>query len=163
VEGEQLAVLTEALPRLIRAIFPALLVLNQLFTNVLNYVLARYYCARGRPPVWLDSEVLTDWCASEYLVWVFLASGVTLLLPFASLSAVGLNVFLLTLAVYLLQGMAIVVFWGRRLPFPSGMRWLLVLMAFLVTGPLGVMLCIAAGLFDLWADFRRLRHRPLVP
>jgi hypothetical protein len=36
-------------------------------------------------------------------------------------------------------------------------------MAFLVTGPLGMVLCIAAGLFDLWVDFRRLRRQPLVP
>jgi len=163
VEGEQLAGLAETLPRLIRAIFPALLVINQLFTNVLNYVLARYYCARGRPPVWLDGEALTCWRASEYVVWVFLAGGAALLLPFASLSTIGLNVFLLTLAVYLLQGVAIVVFWGRRVPFPPGTRWLLVLMAFIVTGPLGVVLCIAAGLFDLWVDFRRLRRHPLVP
>jgi hypothetical protein len=163
VEGEPLAVLAETLPRLIRAIFPALLVINQLFINVLNYVLARYYCAHSHPPVWLDGEALTCWRASEYLVWVFLAGGAMLLLPFALLSTIGLNVFLLTLAVYLLQGVAIVVFWGRRVPFPPGVRWLLVLMAFIVTGPLGVVLCIAAGLFDLWADFRRLRRHPLVP
>jgi hypothetical protein len=163
MEGEQLTGLAETLPRLIRAIFPALLVINQLFTNVLNYILARYYCAHGRPPVWLDGEALTCWRASEYLVWVFLVAGVMLLLPFASLSAIGLNIFLLTLAVYLLQGVAIVVFWGQRAPFPPGVRWLLILMAFLVTGPLGVVLCIAAGLFDLWVDFRRLRHHPLVP
>jgi hypothetical protein len=162
VEGEQLLAVAEVLPRLVRAIFPALLVINLLFTNVLNYVLARYYCARSRPPVRLDREALTCWQASEYLVWVFLASGAALLLPVGLISTVALNVFLLTLAIYLLQGLAIGVFWGRRVPLPPGVRWLLVFLVLLIAGPLCVVLCITAGLFDLWADFRRLRQRPLV-
>jgi hypothetical protein len=32
----------------------------------------------------------------------------------------------------------------------------------LFAGPLFLVLCIAAGLFDLWVDFRRQRHHPLV-
>ena len=163
VEGEHVVAFAEVFLRLVRAVFPAILVINHLFTNVLNYALARYYCARSRPPVRLDGEALTCWRASDYLVWVFLASGTALLLPFALVSTVGLNVFLLTLAIYLLQGVAIAIFWGRRVPLPPGVRWLLVLVALLVAGPLCVVLCIAAGLFDLWVDFRRLRHRPLVP
>ena len=163
VEGEHVVAFAEAFLRLVRAIFPAILVINHLFANVLNYALARYYCARSRPPVRLDGEALTCWRASDYLVWVFLASGAALLLPFALVSTVGLNVFLLTLAIYLLQGVAIAIFWGRGVPLPPGVRWLLVLVALLVAGPLCVVLCIAAGLFDLWVDFRRLRHRPLVP
>lgn len=163
VEGEHLSAVVEVLPRLVWAMFPAMLVIHHLCTNVLNYVLARSYCARSRPPVRLDSEALTCWRASDYLVWVFLASGTALLLPVALISTIGLNVFLLTLAIYLLQGVAIGVFWGRRVPFPSGVRWFLVLIALLVAGPLCVVLCIAAGLFDLWVDFRRLRRRPLAP
>jgi hypothetical protein len=154
---------TEALPRLVLSIFPAMVVINHLFTNVLNYVLARYFCARSRPPHAFDALRLTHWRAWEYLVWVFLTSGAALLLPWALLNAIGLNVFLVTLAIYLLQGLAIVAFWGQRVPFPPAVRVVLVLMIFVMTGPLGLVLCIAAGLFDLWADFRRLRQSPLSP
>jgi hypothetical protein len=94
---------------------------------------------------------------------VFLASGTALLLPISIINTVGCNVFLLTLAIYLLQGLAIAIFWGQRLPFPPGVRWLLALMVFMIAGPLCVVVCIAAGLFDLWVDFRRLRGHPLVP
>jgi hypothetical protein len=162
-EMEQLPALSATFPGVVLALFPAILVINHLFTNVLNYVLARFYCARSRPPLRLDAETLTCWRASDYLVWVFLASGTALLLPFSVISTLGGNVFLVTLAIYLLQGLAIAVFWGQRLPFPPGVRWLLALMILMIAGPLSVVVCIATGLFDLWVDFRRLRRRPLSP
>jgi hypothetical protein len=154
--------LGETLRQFVLAILPGMLVVNHLLTNTLNYVIARYYCSRGRPPLALDTEILTHWRASDYVVWVFIVSGVALLLPVAVLQTIGLNVFLVALAIYLLQGVAITVFWSQRLPFPLGMRCLLTLIALFVAGPLCVVLCITAGLFDLWVDFRRLRHQPLV-
>jgi hypothetical protein len=162
-EPDSLFGVVKALPQLVLTILPAIMVINYLFTNVLSYVLARYYCARSRPPLYFDALQLTHWRVWEYLVWVFLASGTALLLPWAVPSAMGLNVFLVTLAIYFLQGLVIVVFWGQRLPLPPGMRWILLLLVFVMTGPLSVVLCVAVGLFDLWADFRRLRRRPLVP
>jgi hypothetical protein len=151
----------ETLRQFVLAIFPGMLVVNHLLTNTLNYVLARYYCSRRCPPLALDAERLTHWRASDYLVWVFIASGAALLLPMALLSTIGLNVFLVTLAIYLLQGLAIAVFWGQHLPIPPGFRWFLTIVVLLLAGPLCVVLCMTAGLFDLWLDFRRLRRRPL--
>ena len=78
-------------------------------------------------------------------------------------STIGLNVLLVTLAVYLLQGLAIALFWGRRLPLPPGVQCLMIAVVFLIAGPLSVLVCTAAGLFDLWVDFRRQRHHPLLP
>jgi hypothetical protein len=152
----------ETLRQFVLGIFPSMLVINYLLTNTLNYVVARYYCLRGRSPIQLDTEVLTHWRASDYVVWVFIASGSALLLPVVGLRTVGLNVFLVTLVIYLLQGLAIAVFWAQRLPIPIGSRWLLMLIGMVIAGPLGIVLCIAAGLFDLWADFRRLRRQLLV-
>jgi len=88
---------------------------------------------------------------------------VTLLVPIDLVSIIGLNVLLVTLAVYLLQGLAIVLFWGRRLPLPLGVQCLMITMVFLIAGPLCVIVCTAAGLFDLWVDFRRQRHHSLLP
>jgi hypothetical protein len=152
----------QVLPRLVLTLLPALLLVNYLLTNVVNYGVVYWYCKRSRPPLHLHTEALASWRVSEYLVWVFLASGVLLLLPLGILSHVGLNVFVVTLALYLLQGIAIAAFWGLRLPIPPGARLWLALLVLLFAGPLFVVLCIAAGLFDLWVDFRRQRHHPLV-
>jgi Predicted membrane protein (DUF2232) len=162
-EDEQLAALVEALPQLVFTVLPALMVIGHLFTNLCNYILARRYCQRSQPPLRLDPDDLTCWRASDYLVWVFLASGAALLVPIDLVSTIGLNVLLVTLTVYLLQGLAIVLFWGRRLPLPLGVQFLMIAVVFLIAGPLSVIVCTAAGLFDLWVDFRRQRHHPLLP
>jgi Predicted membrane protein (DUF2232) len=162
-EDEQLAALVEALPQLVFTVLPALMVIGHLFTNLCNYILARRYCQRSQPPLRLDPDDLTCWRASDYLVWVFLASGAALLVPIDLVGTIGLNVLLVTLAVYLLQGLAIVLFWGRRLPLPLGVQCLMIAVVFLIAGPLSVIVCTAAGLFDLWVDFRRQRHHPLLP
>lgn len=162
-EDEQLATLVEALPQLLLAVLPALVVLSHLFMNVLNYILVRRYGQRSQPPLHLDPDDLLSWHASDYLVWLFLASGVALLIPIDAVSAIGLNVMLVTLGIYLLQGLAIALFWGRRLPLPLGVQWLVVAVVFLIAGLLCVAVCTAAGLFDLWVDFRRQRSHSLLP
>jgi len=162
-EDEQLTALVEALPQLVIAVLPALMVMGHLFTNLFNYILVRRYCRRRQPPLMLDPADLTCWRASDYLVWIFLASGAALLVPLDLVNTIGLNVLLVTLAVYLLQGLAIVLFWGRRLSLPLGVQCLMIAVIFLIAGPLCVIVCTAAGLFDLWVDFRRQRHHPLLP
>ena len=162
-EDEELTALVEALPKHLALVLPALIVLGHLFTNLVNYILVRRYCQRSQPPLTLDPHDVTCWRASDYLIWVFLISGVTLLVPIDLVSIIGLNVLLVTLAIYLLQGLAIVLFWGRRLPLPLGVQCLMLTMVFLIAGPLCVIVCTAAGLFDLWVDFRRQRHHSLLP
>jgi len=111
-EDEQLTALIEALPQLVWTVLPGLVVIGHLFANLLNYILVRRYCQRSQPPQPLDPADLTCWRASDYLVWVFLVSGAGLLVPIDLVSTIGLNVLLVTLAIYLLQGLAIVLFWG---------------------------------------------------
>jgi hypothetical protein len=152
----------QALPEIFLMLLPAMVVINHLFTNVFNYVLVRYYCRQSRSPQHLDPQDLTSWRPSDYLVWVFLASGVLVLLPFGALSTLGLNVFLITLMIYCLQGIAIAAFWGRQLPVSPGMQWLLGILVFVLAGPLCLLVCTIMGLFDLWVDFRRQRRRPLI-
>jgi hypothetical protein len=139
-----------------------MLIMNHLFTNVCNYVLVRCYCRQNHSLRRLDPEDLTCWRPSDYLVWVFLASGALVLLPLGDLSTFGLNVFLITLMIYCLQGIAIAAFWGQQLPLSRGAQWLVGMLVFMLAGPLCLLICTAMGLFDLWVDFRRQRHRPLL-
>ncbi len=162
-DAEQWAVLIEALPQLLLTVLPALIVIGHLFLNLLNYLLARRYCWRSQPPLALPPDDLACWKASEYLVWVFLASGASLFAPSDVVGTIGVNLLLITLALYFLQGVAIVLFWGRRLPVPLGVQCFLLALLFLVAGPFCVIICTAAGLFDLWVDFRRQRRHSMLP
>ncbi len=159
--GQDVAIDVKSMSQMILMILPAMMVMNFLFTNVVNYVVIRWYFRRGHPSFVLDPEDLGAWRLTDHLVWVFLTSGVTLMLPSTPLNVIGWNVFSLTLALYLLHGIAIAVFWLRRVPLPASGRWLLVFVAFLFLGPLCLLTCIALGLFDIWLDFRRQRQQPL--
>ncbi|WP_089719904.1 DUF2232 domain-containing protein [Candidatus Entotheonella palauensis] len=159
---EDVAMTVKSMSQVILMILPAMMLMNFLFTNVVNYVLVRWYFGRGQPSFVIDPEDLGAWHLTDHMVWVFVTSGIMLMLPSALLNVVGWNVFILTLALYLLHGIAIAVFWLRRLPLPVSGRWLLVFIAFLFVGPLLLLTCIAAGLFDIWLDFRRQRQEPLV-
>ena len=158
-DEEAMATALEALPRTMFAVLPAVCAVNFLFPNVLNYLLARRYLRHRKPPISFVPAVIVEWRATDYLVWVFLGSGVALFLPAPTLNYIGLNVFLVTLAIYFIQGLAIAVFWGRRMPLPSAACWLLAIVAFLLAAPFCVLACTIAGLFDMWVDFRRQRRQ----
>lgn len=158
---EQVANDVKSMSQMILMVLPAMMVMNFLFTNVVNYLIVRWYFSRGQPSFTIDPEDLGAWHLTDHLVWVFLTSGIMLMLPSTALNVLGWNVFILTLALYLLHGIAIAIFWLRRLPLPTSGRWLLVFVAFLFAGPLFLLSCIAAGLFDIWLDFRRQRQEPL--
>jgi uncharacterized protein YybS (DUF2232 family) len=158
-DEEAMATALEALPRTMVAVLPAVCAVNFLFPNVLNYLLARRYLRHREPPISFVPTDIAQWRATDYLVWVFLGSGIALFLPAPTLNYIGLNVFLVTLAIYFIQGLAIAVFWGRRVPLPSAACWLLAVVAFLLAAPFCVLACTTAGLFDLWVDFRRQRRQ----
>src|SRR5262249_40385071 len=65
-EEEHFAALVEALPQLLLAILPALVVISHLLMNVLNYIVVRRYCRRSQPPLRLDPDDLLGWRASDY-------------------------------------------------------------------------------------------------
>lgn len=159
-EVQQVATLLAALPHLVWTTLPALIAVGHLSLSLVNYLLLRRYCQRSQPPQELDPPDVACWRASDYLVWVFVASGAVLFFPWDAVSVIGLNLLLITLMIYLCQGLAIVLFWSRRLPLSLTGQWFVLAVLFLVAGPFCLLLCTAAGLFDLWIDFRRQRQRP---
>jgi uncharacterized protein YybS (DUF2232 family) len=131
---------------------PALLVTGCGLTVLLNLAVVRWRQRRaGGLPVFGD---LTRWSVSPGFVWVWLASGYgSFVLP-GQLAHFAQNLFVVALAIYLLQGIAIVEFWFGRWRVP---RWLRFVFYGLVASewPLAAGLCLV-GVFDLWAGFRRI-------
>ena len=54
----------------------------------------------------------------------------------------------------MLAGLAIVSFFMKKSPLPKGFRYLIYFLIF--AQQIATLLVVAAGLFDLWADFRKL-------
>ena len=144
--------LQKMLPFLLK-LLPGAALASTLMACWLNLLGAKRYCrVRQLPlPTWPD---WSQWKAPEVLVWVVIASGVLLLLPFNFLKIAGLNALMVGGVIYLFQGLAIVSYYFDRWKLPQIFRaaaYGIILIQQFFT--LGAMLL---GLFDIWFDFRRL-------
>ncbi|MGH7856316.1 MAG: DUF2232 domain-containing protein, partial [Candidatus Binatia bacterium] len=136
---------------------PAVVVIALGVTVFLNLMLVRWRQSRaGTFPIFGD---LTRWQAPWPLVWVLIAAGYAAVVLSGPLHTAALNVFVVTLAVYFLQGVAVVQFHLDRWRLPWWMRailWSVVAVEWLLGAAVGLL-----GVFDLWVDFRRLTPRPI--
>lgn len=98
---------------------------------------------------------LSRWSASEWLVWLLLASGFGLFIPIGAVSDIALNGFICIAAIYFCQGLAIIGFYFHTLAVPALVRGIIYFVVF-AQPVVGAIVCIA-GVFDMWIDFRRLK------
>ncbi len=137
-----------------RRALPGLLAAGNLLAAAAIAVLAMVLAART---VGTGSPAFT-WTLPEGMVWAFIAAGAATLAPWRPWHLIGLNVLLVLLACYFLQGLSIAGFFFRRLELPRSLRLLAALVA-TVWPPLTLLAVagtIAVGLFDVWVGFRRL-------
>lgn len=96
------------------------------------------------------------WKVAEHLVWILIVSGAAVLFFDGAWNRLALNVLVVVLAIYFLQGLAILkhFFNVKKVPpFLRGLGYFLVVVSF----PLRI-LATGVGIFDLWIDFRRPRN-----
>jgi uncharacterized protein YybS (DUF2232 family) len=98
---------------------------------------------------------LSRWSASEWLVWLLLASGFGLFIPIGAVSDIALNGFICVAAIYFCQGLAIVGFYFHTLAVPAIVRGIIYFVVF--AQPVVAAIVCVAGVFDMWIDFRRLK------
>jgi len=137
---------------LVLRLTPALFLVSIAGVVLINVqLLRRVQRVGGFVPVFGD---LTRWKCPPELVWILIASGYGSLLATGALAAVATNVLAVLLAVYFCQGLVIAQFYMRRWRSPFwviGLVYLFIVVEWLLAT--GVTLL---GVFDLWADFRRL-------
>lgn len=140
------------LPFLLK-LLPGAALSSTLMACWLNLVVARRYCRIHQLPMpaWQEWR---QWKAPDFMVWIVIAGGVALLLPFGSLKIPGLNVLMAAGVIYLFQGLAIVGFYFERWKLPRVIR--AVLYAVILVQQFFTLGAMLMGLFDIWIDFRRL-------
>jgi uncharacterized protein YybS (DUF2232 family) len=133
---------------------PALIALCAGVGALLN--LAMFWRLGGRQrlgyPLFGD---LVRWTAPEWLIWVLLAAGFGMFVPVPALAVVAMDTFVCVAAVYFCQGIAIMAFYFKALIIPPWVRGLIYFVT--IIQPVLAGLVCAAGIFDLWVDFRRLK------
>ena len=130
------------------ALYPALSVISAMTIVALNAVALGRLVQRSGAPGFPPGELLTlRWPLS--LVVAFVASGALLLVPAAQQA--GWNGLVVTLFLFLLQGLSVLTFSLTRLFSSELMRAMFVVTSLL--GPWAILLSLL-GLFDQWFDFR---------
>lgn len=154
-EAQVLPYVQEGVELVIR-ILPALFVASTAAGAVLNYSVVRILWPRlGGPPLFPETS-FSRWRVPDFCVWVLIAAGIFSFIPIPILQVAGVNVLLLVSLIYLIQGLAITVFYLNKGSVPVIFRRLAYL--FLIVQPLLLLGVAAFGLFDLWFDFRRLHN-----
>lgn len=96
------------------------------------------------------------WKAPDLLVWPLIAAGFTAFFAAGTLQSLAINLLVILIPVYYLQGMAIVTYFFQQRGTPVWLRLPGYLLLSLLN-PLPVMVA-GVGLFDLWGDFRKPRQ-----
>ena len=86
---------------------------------------------------------------------MLIVAGFGLFIPIPQLATIALDGFVCVAAVYFCQGLAIMSFYFKVLTMPPLARGLIYFVT-IVQPVLAALVC-AAGVFDLWIDFRRLK------
>ncbi len=136
------------------SLFPGFMVLGTILVVWANFMVGRHFVGRtaGLPPEFSD---LTVWSAPEPLIWVVIACGFGIFLPFRTLNILAANGLLMLGLLYFFQGLSIVAFWLEKKGAPVFLKTAAyTLIALMQT--IDVMIA-ALGLFDMWFDFRKLK------
>ena len=108
---------------------------------------------------WLPAAApleLNRWSPPEKMVFLFILGGALMLAPGDAAHAAGVNLLIITIALYFMTGLCVIQFWFDRGGLPRFLRWTIYILIgfqpFMIAGTAGL------GLFDLWLDFRKIRR-----
>lgn len=153
LSSEDLSAVNEALKQsgvFIGTAYPALMILLMVaFAGVNLSLLGRNTGRLPEPPA---IGRFSGYRTPDHLVWLLIASGFCLLLEQPGLFQAALNILIVTLGLYFIQGLAIITSFFDRLKLSALMRGIFYLL--LAVQPYLAVGVALLGLFDLWFNFR---------
>ncbi|MBW2599142.1 MAG: DUF2232 domain-containing protein [Deltaproteobacteria bacterium] len=144
---------SDQITRVLTGLLPSLILVGAAFFIWLN-ILGGKWLFRKRGMWYPDFGDLSLWKALDKMVWLVVVAGVFILIPSEGFRILGLNMMIILLFIYMLQGLAIISFFFKRKNVPVVFRafgyFLIFAQQFLIFIVAGL------GLIDTWADFRKL-------
>jgi hypothetical protein len=120
---------------------------------VANYAVARL-CLRRR----VEFRPFAQEAVPDHCVWGAIGAGVLLASRQERLEAAGLNLLLVLMPLYVIQGLAVFRHFFQRIGLPRLLQ--VVSFGLLAMQPLLLVAVSCVGLSDLWIDFRKIRQAP---
>lgn len=155
-EIDNIKLFSDKLASVIVSSIPALMIISSSIGVLLNYAVVKKiwnrYAGNGN---YFENKGLEKWSANEYLIWLLIASGILFLTPGKGLYVIGLNLLIVSLMIYFYQGIAIVLFYMRKKTLPYFLK--VIIYFLIIIQPLLLLFVILLGIFDVWADFRKLK------
>ncbi len=143
--------------KLFAEIYPSLLMVGSLITALTNYFSLLWLAGKMRIDFPFHSGKFSQWNLPEATVWFLVVAGCDVAF-WGGLGAVGTNLLVVVLLAYFLQGVAVVVHFLQTRNF-ARIFWFVSFFLIMVQ-PILIGITIGVGVFDLWADFRKLRSIP---
>ena len=158
IKGEDLDLVKQSMTmaaQLIIRIYPALLTIILISMCGANVVLLKR--AASRWGFELPTGEFKEFRNPYYLVWLLIITGFAMLIGNKLITTPALNVLVVLVVLYFLQGMAVITAIIARQAFAGILKAALYLM--LLFQPYLSALVAAIGIFDLWGDFRTPRNQ----
>ena len=156
VSDESIHVISNSMEKLqyiLIRIIPAMLISLILFVSWLSLLIAKPML-KAKNIFSPDFGSLKLWQAPEFMVWIFIGCGATLILSDNTFKILGLNGLIVLMTIYFFQGIAIVSFYFEKKNVPRIFR--IFLYSVLALQQLVLLSVIGLGFFDMWLNFRKL-------
>jgi uncharacterized protein YybS (DUF2232 family) len=137
----------------LRVAVPGMLGLAIFAGAVANYAVARL-CLRRR----FGFRPFAQEAVPDHLVWGAIGAGAFLASGHERLEAAGLNLLLILMPLYVIQGLAVFRHFFQRIGLPRLLQ--VVSFGLVAMQPLLLVTVSCVGLSDLWIDFRKIRQAP---
>jgi uncharacterized protein YybS (DUF2232 family) len=151
--GEELQTLQQGMKdagALIGRVYPALVLVGIGAIAGLNLLVLARLAARLNKPLSIGD--FRKFRNPDQLIWVVIVAGFALLFKSAEVATAALNVLVVTLSLYALQGLAIITHLFGRFVVPRFVR--VIFYVLLVLQPYLTVAVALLGIFDLWGNFR---------
>ena len=136
---------------LVPRILPAFIGCIVLYTVWVNLVLGNWLVGRLHPEL-TPWPPFSRWKLPDSLVWPGIAGGLMLLVFSGAVADVGLNILLVSIGLYALQGLAIVGSFLQRWSVVRPLR--VAIYGLILLQRYGIILIAVLGVADIWFDFR---------
>ena len=135
--------------------YPSFIFLGTFLTALINYYATRFLWRRVYGYDMFHEAKFSGWVIPDQVIWVLIGSSAVFFVADNALGSIGINLLLITLVAYFIQGMAITIYFleSRNVPV---FFWILIFFVILLQ-PLLVGVSIGLGIFDTWMDLRKVR------
>ncbi len=135
---------------------PAFIVCLTALTSLFCFYLLKRHAVKAGI-VATNGTPMNRWVAPDLAVWGIIVPGFLMIPPMPVLRQAGGNLLCTFAMVFFFQGIAVIAFMFEKFKLPFALRMFGVLI--IVMQPFLLLFMWCLGLFDTWADFRRIRPK----